>query len=383
MKTRNLIPSLLIAMCCLCSAVGYAQKHLDSLVDVTTNKIFEDPDWAIKTGQEILTKANKPKTKIHALMLISNAYLSKRDNTKSLEYALKTRQYLDKISSEKTRITVFNTIGMQHQQLGIYDKAIDYLDEALLRAKKLPESDSLPSLLGYNYTIRGFIYREQMSCQIALNYFNKAIFHFKKISADNSMTANLSTLCYNKGNCFLQISQIDSARVNFKKSIDYAQSISANSLYAFAKKGLSEVYTIEGDYNQAIIALKEAEEASRQVGDLILNQGIYKNFSDNYLALNEYAQYETYFEKYTKIQEQINTKEAKTINSSIENTIEESKLQTEKKLIKLHTIQGVLIILSIIALIILAILILKKQKKLKKAQSKLEKLTQQQLHSKT
>ncbi|PVW16427.1 tetratricopeptide repeat protein [Marixanthomonas spongiae] len=376
MKAKSLIPSILIVLCSLCSAAGLAQKHLDSLVDVTTNKVFEDPEAAIRIGEDVLTKATKPKTKTYALMLISNAYLSKRENTKSLEYALKTRQYLDKISSEKTRINVLNTIGMQYQQLGIYDKAIDYLDEALQRSKKITDPEKLPSLLGFNYTIRGFIYREQMSCQIALNYFNKAIFHFKKISADNSMTANLSTLCYNKGNCFLQISQIDSARVNFKKSIAYAQSIGANSLYAFAKKGLSEVYTVEGNYNQAITALEEAEKASQQVGDLILNQGIYKNFSDNYLALNNHDLYKIYFDKYKNVQKQIHIKEEKTINNSIKDTIEENQLHTEKTLLKLQTVQWILLGLIIALFVILTILTLKNHKKLKKAQAKLESLTQ-------
>lgn len=183
-----------------------AQAKLDSLISATTIKVYENPTTAITVGNQIFEKATEPKTKVNALMLISNAYMSKRENEKSLEYALKTREYLNDISSTRTRINVLNTIGMQHQQLRIYDKAIDYLDEALLMSKKIKNPDSLPSILGYNYTIRGFIYREQMSCDIALNYFDKAIYQFKKVTANSAMIANLSTLCYNKGNCFLQTS---------------------------------------------------------------------------------------------------------------------------------------------------------------------------------
>src|SRR5690606_41945930 len=64
-----------------------------------------------------------------SLMLISNAYLSKRENEKSLEYALRARDYLPEIVSTISKINVLNTIGMQHQQLRIYDKAIEYLDQ--------------------------------------------------------------------------------------------------------------------------------------------------------------------------------------------------------------------------------------------------------------
>src|SRR5690606_39757837 len=83
----------------------------------------------IETGTAVFEKANDPKTKVTALMLVSNAYLSKRENEKSLEYVLRARDYLPEIESIKFKINVLNTIGMQHQQLRIYDKAIEYLDE--------------------------------------------------------------------------------------------------------------------------------------------------------------------------------------------------------------------------------------------------------------
>src|SRR5690606_9959714 len=261
---------------------------------------------AIETGTVVFQKANDPKTKVNALMLISNAYLSKRENEKSLEFALKARDFLPEIESVKTRINVLNTIGMQHQQLRIYDKAIEYLDEALALVETFEQKDSIYTLLGYNYAARGFIYREQMSCDIALNYFDKSIAQYKKGNSNKAKNGNLSTLYYNKGNCFLRATKIDSARANFEKSIDFAQTVDAKSLYAFAKKGLSEVYTAEGNYAEAINILKEAEEASKNVGDLILNQGIYKNLSDNYLAVNNPDLYAIYFEKFNEIQNQIN-----------------------------------------------------------------------------
>ncbi len=351
-----------------------AQKDLDSILTLTTNKIFEDPNKAIAIGNDVFSNATKAGTKVNALMLISNAYLSKRENSKSLEYALKTREYLDQLKSKKTQINILNTIGMQHQQLRIYDKAIEYLDEALLLSSQIKNPDSLYSILGYNYTIRGFIYREQMSCDIALTYFDKAIFRFEKISEKSSMKANLSTLTYNKGNCFLQISQIDSARINFKKSIEYAQEVGANSLFAFAKKGLSEVSTVDGNYLQAIQELKEAENASKEVGDLILNQGIYKNLSDNYLAINDRTLYKYYFKKYTEVQKQINEKEQSTINASIYNLIKENISATEKKLSSLKMTQGILMGFIIFSILLLGRLAFKNYGEFKKAKEKLESL---------
>ena len=352
----------------------FAQKKLDSILDATIIKIYENPNAAIETGTVVFQKANDPKTKVNALMLISNAYLSKRENEKSLEFALKARDFLPEIESVKTRINVLNTIGMQHQQLRIYDKAIEYLDEALVLVETFEQKDSIYTLLGYNYAARGFIYREQMSCDIALNYFDKSIAQYKKGNSNKAKNGNLSTLYYNKGNCFLRATKIDSARANFEKSIDFAQTVDAKSLYAFAKKGLSEVYTAEGNYAEAINILKEAEEASKNVGDLILNQGIYKNLSDNYLAVNNPDLYAIYFEKFNEIQNQINKKEQKTINNSISNLAAENKAKTESELSKLQNFRWILITLIVIVFFIWGNFILKNLKKYKNSKEKLETL---------
>lgn len=358
-------------MLCLFCNISFAQNDLDSIINVSTIKIYENPNEAIEVGNRIFEKATEPKTKVSALMLISNAYLSKRENEKSLEYALKARDYLPQIVSTRSKINVLNAIGMQHQQLRIYDKATEYLDEALALAEKIPEKDSINSLLGYNYAIRGFIYREQMSCDIALNYFDKSMEAYKKGLGETGY-ANLSTLSYNKGNCLLQISQIDSAQTNFERAIYYADRIDAKSLSAFAKKGLSEVFTIEGNYQKAIAILKEAEDASNEVGDLILNQGIYKNLSDNYLALNNRELYKIYFGKYSNVQQEIAQKEQITINNSISNLMEEIKVKTESEISGLRRVQWILAILSILLLLIMGRIAFKNHKKYLKTKQKLE-----------
>src|SRR5690606_26464100 len=193
-------------------------------------------------------------------------------------------------------------------------------------------------------------------------------------NSNKAKNGNLSTLYYNKGNCFLRATKIDSARANFEKSIDFAQTVDAKSLYAFAKKGLSEVYTAEGNYAEAINILKEAEEASKNVGDLILNQGIYKNLSDNYLAVNNPDLYAIYFEKFNEIQNQINKKEQKTINNSISNLAAENKAKTESELSKLQNFRWILITLIVIVFFIWGNFILKNLKKYKNSKEKLETL---------
>lgn len=373
MKIKKTYRVFLYGFIFIGSLACYGQKQLDSILEVTGNKIFEDPDEAILIANQVLEKATEAETKINASRLISNAYLSKRDNSKSLEYALKMRDYLDDIKDAKTKMKVLNTIGMQYQQLRIYDMAIEYLDEALLLSKNI-SADSNAYLLAYNYAIKGFVYREQMSCEIALTYFDSAIAQFKKADKNNTMTANLSTLNYNKGNCFLQLNQIDSARATFKRAIDYAETVNAKSLYAFAKKGMSEVLTSEGDYQGAIEVLKEAEAASEPVGDLILNGSIYSNLSNNYLALNERDLYKKYSQKANEIQKQRSEKEEKSINDSLDNLIRETQIETQESLSELQTLFWISAVLILVFLLYFIFSIRRNYQKYTNAKLQLESL---------
>lgn len=352
----------------------FGQKDLDSIIDAAIIKVYDNPKKAIEIGSSAFEEASIANTKVSALMLISVGYLSQRENEKALEYALMSKDYLGDVNDVKTTIRILNAIGMQHQQLRIYDKAIEYLNEAWETIKLQPDSEAFSTELAYNYAIRGFIYRERMNCDIALSYFNRSINQYKKNLSQSSSSANISTMMYNKGNCFLQLNQIDSARTNFVKAIEFAEKIHANSLYAFAKKGLSEVFTLNGQYKNAIKELEDAENASKKIGDLLLNQGIYKNLSDNYLAINDKRRYQIYFDKSTRIQKEIISKEEKSIDGSIINLIEEMQEQSKKDLGSLVLIRWILIALIGIVALIFGKIILRKHKLLKISKEKLASL---------
>jgi len=369
-KKAIVIVIILITVTPLC-----AQKNIDSILSKASFKIYEDPDSAIEEGLEIYRNSETSSSqKIRALILISTGYSSKRNYEKSLEYALLAKNNFNDNNNSHLKIRTLNKIGIQYQQLKIYDKAIEYLDEALeLTITFSKNEDSIATLLGYNYIARGFIYREQMSCDIALNYFNKSLAQYKKIVANNTlMNANLSTLTYNKGNCFIMLQQIDSARTSFIESIAFAKKIEANSLQGFAKKGLGEVYTIEGNHQQAILILNEALFTSKEVGDLILNKGIYEALAHNFLALNQLQNHQKYHTKFLEVQSLIKETERKTINQSISHVLEENDKEIDQIKSQAFKIQLILIILITFAFFVLLFLIRKSEKTLKKFKSKLQ-----------
>ncbi|ESU22683.1 hypothetical protein FEDK69T_19410 [Flavobacterium enshiense DK69] len=313
---------------------SYSQgsKRLDSIIRKNTSEMYKNPDKVIATGKQLLKEAgNDVDIKIRIYKLISDGYSSKRDYQKSLEYVIKANELLPQTKNKLLKISVVNKTGIQYHQLKIYDKAIQYLDQAEKLCLEYSKPDSVRVSLGVNYVVRGFIYKEELNCAIAINFFDRGIKQILKSKNPKNNANVISIAKYNKGNCYLMMSNNASATKSFLESITYAKMIKANSLQAFAQKGLAQVYTIEGKYNQAISLLLEAQSISSGVDDLILNQEIYKGLSENYLAVNDWNQYKKYHLKFLEIQNEVMERERKSASDSL-NAIEkenENKFKSE------------------------------------------------------
>lgn len=317
------IKRLLSVAIILLPLLVWPQSKIDSILAIATQQIYENPDTAIAMGKELLDE-NYISTdeKVKILLLISTAYSSKREYEKSLEYALSTMESLPVLKDDKLKISLFNRIGGQYQQLKIYEKTIFYLDKALELIKKLPDDEAKFQNLGTNNMLRGFVYREQMSCEIALNYFEKAIKDFEKVLHTTGGKANISISYYNRGNCLITLGRIDDAENSFIESINHAKQADAISLIAFAQKGLAQVYTLQGQYNKAIDLLTEALQNSEEVGDKILNRSVYDALAANYLAVGDFKKYSIYRNKNIAVHKQITKVERKTIDDAINDMIE-------------------------------------------------------------
>lgn len=176
MRKQNNVRILILLSILLLLQTAYAQKEVDSILEKANVLIYENPDRAILLAQQAYNYPDASvKNKVNALLAISTAYSSKRDYNKAAEYVERIKGLIPDIKNKRQQMNILNRIAGHYQELQIYDKAIDYLDESLLLIEKYPAQDSVQSFLGYNATLRGFIYREQMNCEIALKYFDKAI----------------------------------------------------------------------------------------------------------------------------------------------------------------------------------------------------------------
>lgn len=317
--TKNTYKWYMVMISFLMITAVYSQnsKKIDSILRIGANGIYNNPDNVIKIGKDIVKNSGENIIyKIKAFKLISDAYSSKRDYEKSLEYLIRASELLDQTNDKLLKINIINKAAILYHQLKVYDKTLQYLDQAEQLISDYPVKDSIHVELGKNYMIRGFIYKEKLSCAIAIGYMDRAIAQFKQVDKISS-ASKLSIAIYNKGNCYLLLNNNKLALDCFKESVKAAKEINAKSLEAFALKGSAKVYTLEGNNEEAIKELNEALSLSSDVNDLILNQEIYKGLAENYLAVNDMNAFKIYQSKFIKVQKLIKDRERISISESL------------------------------------------------------------------
>lgn len=328
MNKKSFILVILLILSTRYSVFAQDQKKLEQLIKTANVEMYENPEKVISTGLKIIQLSkNNIDLKIKAYKLVSDGYSSKREYQKSLKYLIKALELLPKSEDKLLKISIDTKAGIQYHQLNIYQSAITYLDRAEKMCLEYPVKDSVSSFLGVNYVVRGFIYKEKLNCDIAISFFDKGI---KELSSKNKINENatrISIAKYNKGNCYLLLEENALAEKCFKEAFTSAKKVNAKSLEAFALKGIAQIHTLNGTYDEAISELNQAYSISKKVNDLVLNQEIYLGLSENYLAINQPEKYKEYQQKLMQTQTKLKENE----RASIENLLQENYNNIVKK----------------------------------------------------
>ena len=348
----KIIPAILL---CFQISVYGQNVPFDSLMKKARLEIYDNPDNAIRIAKDLLGKEHDVHKKIGIYQLLSTANIAKRDFDQSLLYLLKAKETAQKTNDLKIRTSVLISAAIQYQQMELFNKSLETLNEAEPLLAKLP--DDLPEKhieTARSYAIRGMIYKSQSNPEIALEKFLISIRNFEKIKHKQTTYSNMSVVYYNIGYCYLNLSQLEKAHQAFLRSAEYARKNKAKSLEAFALKGMAEMYKQKNENETALQLLIKAEDLSKNTGDLILNEGIYKEMSDNYLALGKPDLYQNYSKKYFEMRFQREQNELSSINHSIN----DHNLETLKKSSTMKTHYNYLMaIIGGVSVLIIALLL--------------------------
>lgn len=299
----------------LSSANFLGQNNNDSLKKKANSLIYEQPDEAISIARQLLKSEKKTDEMAQLYILISNAYIAKKNNDSSLFYNLKAENLINKTTLPTTRIKILNSVAVQYQQMELYEKALESLDKSQEMTNQFsPRDINYRYNTGFINNMRGVIYRNQSNPDLAIEKFKLAAKNFSKLEVDQKSAANLSITYYNMGGCFMDLSQLPEAFRNYKIAENYAQKFQDNILMAYNLKGQGEIYFLMHRYEESLNVLYLAEKLAEPIGDLVLNEEIFTLLANNNLAINDIEKFQVYNARSLTIQKTLEEDELKSLN---------------------------------------------------------------------
>ena len=313
--------------------------------------LYENPNESIKIAFSLLKKEKNTDKVADIYMMISTAYIAKRDIDSSLFFIMKTTNLINSDALLTTKIRILNSVAVQYQQMQLYDKSLETLDKAKIFYQKLPENDiGRPYNFAFNDIIRGMIYRSQSNPEMALEKFSQAVKYFKKLPQKKGNSSNISVILYNMGYCYMELNQNSKGKQYFNEAIKYGQLAEAKSIEAYALKGLAENIYVSGDYTESLNLLSKADHLAKSIGDLVLNEGIYKLMANNYLALNNWEKYEFYNDQVLKLKQEKELKDKKSLNRYMNIQTSEYQEKTDHAKTRFYLYQSIIIGSSLLAI---------------------------------
>lgn len=297
--------------------VLFAQK-VDS-TRIAYDYVYFNPKKAIEIADRIIKKSTDKNDQITARLIKTNAYTSLDDSYNALKYAYETYDYVKKEKDVFNEARILGRLGELFQGYGFNTQSREYLDQSvkLISLNTFPD-EKKAMYLGNIYAIKGNGYKDDLDCDFALKYYNKAIKEYKNSESNQSILNNLALVYIEKSNCLIDKNILDSAKIYLNEAMEV---INRNKLEEYdqsAKISLARVYQYEKDYKNSNKLLNDVLKNLQSSESLQVSNLIYKLLAQNYYELKNFEAYKRYTDLVNKTNIPLEKKFLKTQEKSLD-----------------------------------------------------------------
>jgi len=293
--------------------------------------------------------------------VVGSAFLHMGNYNRALKNYLEGVKILEGLQNEVELFKFFLNLGVLHDRLEEYDKALEYFFEALsIYNKSKPEDKAsnfnhIPVL--YNNT--GNIYEIKKEYDTALQYYIKAF----DIASELNHHTYLGMICNNLGKLYTNLGKQDEAFHYLRLSLEHRKKI--NDLYGMAKTYILQglYYLKDGNYEKALECAEKAKELSEKVGSKRASQDVAELFFEIYKAKKEYQKALDAYILYKQINESLlneaNQKEQVSLQLQYEFEKKEKEREAEHQKMRMRYLMLIAALIFVLLIVGLLYVLLK------------------------
>lgn len=276
----------------------------------------------------------------------------------SLKYFELAEKKINNVKDNQLKALLYIEYGKVNRSLGLYEIALAQYNKAIYAGKKVSDIPEQKVVLQYAYTCKADNFTSLNQIDSMYIYFQKGY----KLYPDALTAANIANyfIIYKK-------QEIDSADFYLKTAI---AEIDKTDLQSYEKLCVLSIYgdfySAKENYHSALEYYFKALKVATAMKSSDERRNLYKLISKTYNKINDNNNAVEYLNKYTIINDSLNSADKKALNLSVGKFVKdkESEREHEKKVLKNRTDFTIGIISGVaLALIIFTYYFYKKKKK--------------------
>lgn len=246
-------------------AIKYIATVNNSLGNIYKDKgRYNDAMKHFLVALKIAEERNDKKSISASYINISNIHYFISGHRKALEYLDKALRIKRELNDEKGIAGCLNNIANIHFQHGNADTALLFFDESLKIRTRLGNKQGISATL----TNMAGVYIETGQPSKALPYFEKAMSLKREIGDSLGLVSAL----INAGSAYRITARLDESFRCYQEALAIAKIFDAKDDLKHSYMGLSDLYSLKGNYKEAWLALKSYIE----INDSIFTEDIAK-----------------------------------------------------------------------------------------------------------
>ncbi|MFA8341590.1 MAG: tetratricopeptide repeat protein [Rhodothermaceae bacterium] len=338
-------------------------ERVDLLLTLSEEMVEEKPtqglEWALEAIE--LSYELKLKEKLgKSFKLVGMCHEDLEDFEKAIEYYLKALKIFKETGNLQEEGICWNYAGYIYWYMKHFEKARQYFFNSIEAAQKVKNEN----LLARNYNHIGLCFAEEEQSKEALQFFQKSL----KLYEKNNDLKGIPVVKTNIGYTYLKSEDYKTALIYLQESLKLHQNRFPEKKFAITEilNYLGKSYLFTGKFASAEEAIRKARKMAVKINSNYLLNENNLIFSQYYYESGDYKKSLEYYREWNKLKDKI-FPAVKTYNIAAKESAANRILQNENNLfssVKLHLLNNLfLIIIFIGASILIIIYLYKKNKK--------------------